>query len=69
VGQVVRQDERAPFLAALHPRREELLPPGEHVGQEGFLRAGMIRLRCDWRGGGRLRKIAVVAEKRRVEPR
>jgi hypothetical protein len=32
VGQVVRQDERAPFLAALHPRREERLPPGRARG-------------------------------------
>jgi SAM-dependent methyltransferase len=40
---VVRQDERAPFLAALQRAREAAYPPGEHVGQESFMRAGEIR--------------------------
>jgi SAM-dependent methyltransferase len=39
----VRQDERAPFLAALHRAREAAYPPGEYVGQESFMRAGEIR--------------------------
>jgi SAM-dependent methyltransferase len=43
VGTVVRQDERAPFLVALHRARKSAYLPGEHVGQESFLRAGEIR--------------------------
>jgi ubiquinone/menaquinone biosynthesis C-methylase UbiE len=39
----VRQDERAPFQAALHRAREAAYPPGEHVGQESFMSAGEIR--------------------------
>jgi SAM-dependent methyltransferase len=39
----VRQDERAPFTAALQRAREAAHPPGEHVGQESFMRAGEIR--------------------------
>ena len=39
----MRQDERAPFLAALQRAREAAYPPGEHVGQESFMRAGEIR--------------------------
>jgi SAM-dependent methyltransferase len=39
----VRQDERAPFLAALQEAREAAYPPGEYAGQESFMRAGEIR--------------------------
>jgi SAM-dependent methyltransferase len=39
----VRQDERAPFTTALRRAREAAHPPGEHVGQESFMRAGEIR--------------------------
>jgi SAM-dependent methyltransferase len=39
----VRQDDRAPFLAALQRAREAAYPPGEYVGQESFMRAGEIR--------------------------
>jgi ubiquinone/menaquinone biosynthesis C-methylase UbiE len=39
----VRQDERAPFVAALEDARCAAYPPGEYVGQEGFLTAGEIR--------------------------
>jgi SAM-dependent methyltransferase len=39
----VRQDERAPFVAALQRAREAAYPPGEFVGQESFMRAGEIR--------------------------
>jgi SAM-dependent methyltransferase len=40
---MVRQDQRAPFLAALQRAREAAFPPGEYVGQESFMRAGEIR--------------------------
>jgi SAM-dependent methyltransferase len=40
---VVRQDERAPFREALERAREAAWPAGEHVGQEGFMRADEIR--------------------------
>src|SRR3954452_24277895 len=40
---MVRQDQRAPFLAALQRASEAAFPPGEYVGQEGFMRAGEIR--------------------------
>src|SRR4051812_40019791 len=39
----MRQDQRAPFLAALHGAREAAYPAGEYVGQESFMRAGEIR--------------------------
>ncbi|MGK5114392.1 MULTISPECIES: class I SAM-dependent methyltransferase [unclassified Geodermatophilus] len=39
----MRQDQRAPFLAALQRAREAAYPPGEYVGQESFMRAGEIR--------------------------
>jgi ubiquinone/menaquinone biosynthesis C-methylase UbiE len=39
----VRQDERAPFVAALQRAREAAFPPGEFVGQESFMRAGEIQ--------------------------
>lgn len=39
----MRQDERAPFHAALERSRTAAFAPGEYVGQEGFMRAGEIR--------------------------
>jgi SAM-dependent methyltransferase len=39
----VRQDGRAPFMAALQHAREAAYPPGEYVGQESLMRAGEIR--------------------------
>jgi SAM-dependent methyltransferase len=38
----VKQDERAPFVQALHRARMSAYSPGEFVGQEGFMRAGDI---------------------------
>jgi SAM-dependent methyltransferase len=40
---MVRQDERAPFVAGLQRAREAAWPAGEYVGQESFLRATEIR--------------------------
>jgi SAM-dependent methyltransferase len=40
---VVRQDVRAPFLAALQRSREAVYPAGEYVGQESFMRTSDIR--------------------------
>jgi SAM-dependent methyltransferase len=42
-GLVVKQDQRAPFVAALERAREAAYPPGEYVGQESFVLAGEIR--------------------------
>ena len=39
----MRQDERAPFDRALRRARVSAYPPGEFVGQEGFMTAGEIR--------------------------
>jgi SAM-dependent methyltransferase len=39
----VKQDERAPFVAALRRARLSAYAPGEFVGQEGFMRAAEIR--------------------------
>jgi SAM-dependent methyltransferase len=39
----VRQDLRGPFVAALQQARVVAYPPGEYVGQEGFMGAGEIR--------------------------
>ena len=39
----MKQDERAPFVAALERAREAAYPPGEYVGQESFVRACEIR--------------------------
>jgi SAM-dependent methyltransferase len=39
----VRQDERAPFVRALHAARVTAYPRGEFVEQESFMRAGEIR--------------------------
>jgi SAM-dependent methyltransferase len=48
----VRQDDRAPFVAALRPARVAAYPPGEYVGQESFLTAGEIRRLADRAGIG-----------------
>jgi SAM-dependent methyltransferase len=40
---VVKQDERARFVRALHRARVSAYAPGEFVEQEGFMRAGEIR--------------------------
>ena len=39
----MRQDERAPFLAALAPARSAAYAAGEYVGQESFMGAAEIR--------------------------
>jgi len=39
----VRQDQQAPFPAALERARATAFPAGEYVGQESFIRAGEIR--------------------------
>jgi SAM-dependent methyltransferase len=49
----VRQDDRAPFAAALRSAREAAYPPGEYVGQESFQTAGEIRRLADRAGIGR----------------
>jgi SAM-dependent methyltransferase len=48
----VRQDERAPFAAALRRARESAYPPGEYVGQESFMRAAEIRRLARYAGIG-----------------
>src|SRR5215471_17455123 len=39
----VRQDQQAPFFAALERARATAYPVGEYVGQESFMRAGEVR--------------------------
>jgi SAM-dependent methyltransferase len=39
----MQQDERAPFVQALHRARLSAYAPGEYVEQESFMRAGEIR--------------------------
>ena len=39
----MNQDDRAPFVRALHRARASAYPPGEFVEQESFMRAGEIR--------------------------
>lgn len=43
----MRQDQRGPFVAALEQARVAAYPPGEYVGQEGFMSAGEIRRLAD----------------------
>src|SRR5690349_18047111 len=43
-GSDVRQDQRAPSLAALERARATAYPVGEYAGQESFMRAGEIRM-------------------------
>jgi hypothetical protein len=64
------------LLTALERARAAVYPTGEYVGQESFMRAGQIgshataepitapQLWSDWLGNGRVRKFALVAEKR-----
>jgi SAM-dependent methyltransferase len=49
----MRQDERAPFVAALQRAREAAYPSGEYVGQESFMRASEIRRLAARAGIGR----------------
>jgi SAM-dependent methyltransferase len=49
----VRQDERAPFTTALQRARDAAYLPGEHVGQESFMRASEIRVLAERAGIGR----------------
>jgi SAM-dependent methyltransferase len=49
----MRQDERAPFVAALQRAREAAYAPGEYVGQESFMRASEIRRLAARAGIGR----------------
>jgi SAM-dependent methyltransferase len=46
----MKQDERAPFVDALHLARVAAYPPGEFVEQESFMRAGEIRVLADQAG-------------------
>lgn len=46
----MRQDERAPFVAALQRAREAAYAPGEHVEQESFMGAGEIRALAEQAG-------------------
>jgi SAM-dependent methyltransferase len=39
----VRQDQQAPFLAALERARATAYPAGEYVGQQSFMRASEVR--------------------------
>jgi SAM-dependent methyltransferase len=46
----MKQDERAPFVAALHRARVAAYPPGEFVEQESFMRTSEIRALADQAG-------------------
>ena len=46
----LKQDERAPFVAALARARASAYPPGEFVEQESFMRASEIRLLAERAG-------------------
>jgi SAM-dependent methyltransferase len=46
----MKQDERVPFVDALHRARVGAYPPGEFVEQESFMRAGEIRELADQAG-------------------
>jgi SAM-dependent methyltransferase len=46
----MRQDERIPFVDALHEARVAAYPPGEFVEQESFMRASEIRAMADQAG-------------------
>jgi SAM-dependent methyltransferase len=43
----MKQDERVPFVGALHRARVRAYPPGEFVEQESFMRAAEIRVLAD----------------------
>jgi SAM-dependent methyltransferase len=46
----MKQDERIPFVDALHGARVAAYPPGEFVEQESFMRASEIRALADQAG-------------------
>lgn len=46
----MKQDERIPFVDALHRARQGAYPPGEFVEQESFMRASEIRALADQAG-------------------
>ncbi len=46
----MKQDERIPFVDALHRARVAAYPPGEFVEQESFMRASEIRALADQAG-------------------
>ena len=46
----MKQDERTPFVDALHRARLAAYPPGEFVEQESFMSAGEIRVLADQAG-------------------
>jgi SAM-dependent methyltransferase len=46
----MKQDERVPFVDALHRARVGAYPPGEFVEQESFMSAGEIRVLADQAG-------------------
>jgi SAM-dependent methyltransferase len=46
----MKQDQRVPFVDALHGARVAAYPPGEFVEQESFMRAGEIRALADQAG-------------------
>lgn len=46
----MKQDERVPFVDALHRARVAAYPPGEFVEQESFMRASEIRAIADQAG-------------------
>jgi SAM-dependent methyltransferase len=46
----MKQDERIPFVDALHRARVAAYPPGEFVEQESFMRASEIRAMADQAG-------------------
>lgn len=46
----MKQDERIPFVDALHEARAAAYPPGEFVEQESFMRASEIRALADQAG-------------------
>jgi SAM-dependent methyltransferase len=48
----MRQDERAPFVTALHRARRDAYPPGQYVGQESFMTADEIRVLAQRAGIG-----------------
>ena len=49
---MVRQDDRAPFAAALEPARRAAFAPAAYVGQESFMTADEIRQLADRAGIG-----------------
>jgi SAM-dependent methyltransferase len=46
----MKQDQRVPFIDALHGARVAAYPPGEFIEQESFMRAGEIRTLAEHAG-------------------